>query len=57
MAKPIKETPVLTGEDARAFAADIQRIEEKIPSTQEFEKMKEIFHKFDAIVDRNGTTR
>jgi hypothetical protein len=57
MAKPIKETPVLTGVDARVFAEEIARVEEKIPSTQEFEKMKEIFYRFDAIVDRNGLPR
>lgn len=43
MAQPIKETPVLTGRDARRFEQDIKKNENKRISSKEFEKAKKIF--------------
>lgn len=47
MAKPIKETPVLTGKDAQRFSGKIANI--KPESKEEKEAAKKVFEKFKAI--------
>lgn len=47
MAKPIKETPVLTGKDAKRFSEKIANI--KPESKEEKEAAKNAFEKFKAI--------
>ena len=47
MAKPIKETPVLTGKDAKHFSEKIANI--KPASKEEKEAAKNAFEKFKAI--------
>ncbi len=47
MAKPIKETPVLTGKDAQRFSEKIANI--KPESKEEKEAAKKAFEKFKAI--------
>lgn len=47
MAKPIKETPVLTGKDAQLFSGKIANI--KPESKEEKEAAKKVFEKFKAI--------
>ncbi len=47
MARPIKETPVITGEDAERFLEDIKN---PIPeSPEEIAKAKEVYEQFKAI--------
>ena len=51
MARPIEETPILRGEDARRF---IQRMQEghKV-SKEEFDDIKRTYEKLAAIVELN----
>lgn len=49
MAKPIKETPVLKGKDARNFIAEMKRSENKKASVEVRERIKKNFDKFNAI--------
>jgi len=43
MARPIKETPVLTGDDARAFEQVVKNNENKAASKEEFDEVKKAF--------------
>jgi hypothetical protein len=47
MARPIKETPVLTGKDAKTFAEKMANI--KPESKEEIEAAKKVYDKFKAI--------
>lgn len=47
MARPIKETPVLTGKDAELFAEKMSRITPESP--EEKDAAKKVFEKFKAI--------
>lgn len=49
MAKPIKETPVLKGKDAKKFSEDINRSKDNKLSAAEIAKMRENFSKLQAI--------
>ncbi len=49
MAKPIKETPVLTGKDASAFVRSMNEGERNRVSTQERARIRENFAKVQAI--------
>ena len=47
MARPIKETPVLTGKDAKRFAEKMANL--KPESKEEKEASKKVYDKFKAI--------
>ena len=47
MAKPIKETPILEGEDAKRFAEDAHTV--KPESNNVVEKAKAVYEKFKKI--------
>lgn len=47
MARPIKETPVLTGKDAERFAEKMKNI--KPETKEEKEAAKKVYEKFKAI--------
>jgi hypothetical protein len=49
MAKPIKETPTLTGKDAAKFSNQIKRSEINRPTDTELKKMYENFKKLASI--------
>lgn len=49
MAKPIKETPTLTGKDAERFSEQIKNPELNRPSNSELSQMRENFEKLNAI--------
>lgn len=49
MAKPIKETPVLTGKDAEAFITKMKAAGESSVSAKERAKIRENFAKLQAI--------
>lgn len=49
MAKPIKETPVLKGKDAKRFVEAMQTSSTRRITTDEKSKMLESFHKIKAI--------
>ena len=57
MAKPIKNTPVLKGEDAIKFSEDIKKSEEKKVPADRFAKMKENFIKLQAIAESYAPAR
>jgi len=46
MARPIKETPVLTGKDAARFEKIIKKNETKRISSNEFQKAKQAYEQF-----------
>lgn len=49
MARPIKETPVLTGEDATRFWEAAENV---VPaSVEEVQRAKEVYEKFKLIAD------
>ncbi len=50
MAKPIKETPVLKGKDAKKFLQKIVATQDKRIDSQLLAKMKENFSKLNSIV-------
>jgi hypothetical protein len=43
MARPIKETPVLTGQDARRFEEAVQKNENNKVSKESYERALEVF--------------
>ena len=47
MARPIKDTPVVTGKDAKRFAEKMARL--KPESKEEREAAKKVYEKFKAI--------
>lgn len=47
MARPIKETPVITGKDAKRFAEKMAHL--KPESNEEKEAAKKVYEKFKAI--------
>jgi len=49
MAKPIKETPVLKGKDAKVFLNNIKENKLVVHSKEEISKIKENFSKLSAI--------
>ncbi len=50
MAKPIKETPVLKGRDAKKFLKRIVEVQDKKIDQKHLAKMKENFSKLNSIV-------
>jgi hypothetical protein len=46
MAKPIKDTPILKGQDAKRFSADIQANETRKVSSAEYKKLMTSYNKF-----------
>ena len=52
MAKPIKETPVLTGEDARRFEAWMSENEGNKISHDEHAKLRSIYHSVKVVDNR-----
>lgn len=50
MARPVKDTPILRGKDARRFNAAIQESAVKKISSKEHKKLQDSFNKF-KIVD------
>jgi hypothetical protein len=52
MAKPIKETPVLTGKDACNFVREINRPKEGSISLTELERIKANFETIKALVKK-----
>ena len=49
MARPIEETPVLTGEDARRFMQRMQ--ENKKVSSEEYQRMMSIYERYEKIAE------
>ncbi len=49
MAKPIKETPVLTGKDAARFTSIIKANESKKVPAQDYERARKAFENFKMI--------
>jgi len=49
MATPIKDTPVLTGKDARRFEAWMKENEGKKVSPEELERMRSIYRRVQAV--------
>jgi len=47
MAQPIKETPVLMGEDARRFEDDIKANENTEVNREELQKAKDAYQRFE----------
>jgi hypothetical protein len=52
MAKPIKETPVLKGKDAKKFLTTLSQVQDNRISSTQIAKMKENFSRLDSIVKR-----
>lgn len=50
MAKPIKETPVLKGKDAKKFLTKILEVQDKKIDDKKLSEMKENFSKINSIV-------
>ncbi len=46
MAKPIKDTPILKGQDAKRFSADIRANETRKVSSAEYKKLMTSYNKF-----------
>ena len=46
MAKPIKDTPILKGKDAKRFSADIRANETRKISQAEYKKLMASYNKF-----------
>jgi len=53
MALPIRDTPVLTGEDARKFLADIKANENKKASPEEMTRMKANYEAMKRIIAKS----
>lgn len=51
MARPIKETPILTGEDARRFEETIKANESKKVSSEEYERVMASYRRFEVITE------
>jgi hypothetical protein len=49
MAKPIKETPVLKGKDARTFLEKIQKSSDNRNTTKENVRIRENFNRLNSI--------
>lgn len=49
MARPIKETPILLGEDAKRFNDAIKENETKKTSPQEYKNLQDSFNKFKIV--------
>lgn len=54
MARPIKETPVLTGKDADRFQKIIKANEHKKVSTSDYDRAKKAYDNFKVISHTNG---
>lgn len=54
MALPIKDTPVLTGEDARRFLAQMKANENKKASPEEMARMKASYEAMHKIIAKSG---
>ncbi len=54
MAKPIKDTPTLTGKDAKVFSDQIKKVENNRPSEAELNRMRESYNKFEAITKKHN---
>ena len=44
MSLPIKDTPILKGEDARRFIAQMERAKDNPVSREEYERAKKIYY-------------
>jgi hypothetical protein len=53
MAKPIKETPILKGQDAKNFIQKMNTVESKKVDQQEIAKMMDNFSKMQSIAKFN----
>jgi hypothetical protein len=53
MARPIKETPILIGDDAKLFLENIKNTENKKVSTDEMERMKTTYLKYKNLANFN----
>ena len=51
MARPIKETPILTGEDAEAFREAMERVDSLSDETRAANRIK-LLEEFDAIIKK-----
>jgi hypothetical protein len=51
MAKPIKETPILTGKDAAKFRKTMQENKNKVVSTEVKQRIKANYESLKAIAD------
>lgn len=49
MARPIKDTPILTGEDAKRFLAEKKKNQGKKEDVQTRKKIRESFEKFKLV--------
>lgn len=49
MATPIKDTPVLTGKDAKRFWLEMEKSKNKKVKQEELDRMRESFSKFKLI--------
>ena len=54
MARPIKETPILTGKDAERFQKIIKANEYKKVPASDYERAEKAYRNFDVINSTNG---
>lgn len=52
MARPIKETPILTGKDAKRFEQTIKANEKKPISPQERERIMNAWRQFEVVIEK-----
>ena len=51
MARPIRETPILTGEDAERFVSEMQQVDE-MPKEERSKKKRELQEQYAAILKK-----
>lgn len=51
MARPIKETPILTGADAEAFVEEMERVDSMSEETRTANRVK-LLEEFEAIIKK-----
>lgn len=51
MARPIKETPILTGSDAEAFVEEMERVDNMSEETRTANRIK-LLEEFEAIIKK-----
>ena len=51
MARPIKETPILTGEDAEAFVEEMERVDSMSKETKTANRIK-LLEEFNSIIKK-----
>ncbi len=54
MARPIKETPILKGKDARRFERALKENEKKSISSEERKRIHDAWQQFEVVVRKDG---